>query len=573
MKKLLRIILMGIIMTSFIPTAFGHGLGGEVHPPVTLDGRDVILSIDISPSVFDPTEPERYISINLKEAKNEAVVEHVTYAFEMIKDGEQIFRKLFHDDLGNLTIKTINDNSNEIKIVGDKSPAIEAWMRTATDPVIMTGPIFNSGGLYEYKVEILAVDSDFKFLDKRMELVGAISLAEHSTYDVVDSKQDTHEVSVISYFDTVNNFKYDSDKISFSMPFDWNQDFEQLSVVHQEVRLAEGFSEFLHTKYEAKVNGILLPATVVTIDDYSLDGRTVHMVLNREDLSQIMEQATQQSDSQMHFEIGAGAGAGFPLQAATPDYRYKVQLSWEPEIINAGEDVTFFLQTNEIFTDKTKKNIEYDLELSQEERQIYKERISGNVNTDKVDRFEYRFSPEDVGTIKLAMSEIEGFPLANVSFLVAVNAPDVSKFPMELQSISESNPDEGQYTVDLTLFPNTLDLGEAEFVMSFYQKDTGLTTGDVTYDFVLIKNGTEIHRKSGIANGGGTFENFVFVEREVGDVTIRVENIGGTDEFVELPVNVTPEFPLGVLIIFAMIITMMIVVSKTKLAKNFQIQI
>ncbi|NNL58289.1 MAG: peptidase, partial [Nitrosopumilus sp.] len=42
--------------------AFGHGLGGETHPPVSLDGRDVTLSIDISPSVFDEDDPERYIT-------------------------------------------------------------------------------------------------------------------------------------------------------------------------------------------------------------------------------------------------------------------------------------------------------------------------------------------------------------------------------------------------------------------------------------------------------------------------------------------------------------------------------
>ncbi|ABX13572.1 hypothetical protein Nmar_1676 [Nitrosopumilus maritimus SCM1] len=572
MKKFLLIFMMGIVASSFVPTAFGHGLGGETHPPVTLDGRDVILSIDISPSVFDVEDPERYITINLKNAKSEAAVEHVTYAFEMIKDGKQIFRKLFHDDLGNLTIKTIYDNSNEIKVIGDKSPAIESWMRTATEPVIMTGPIFDSGGLYEYKVEILTVDSDFNFLDKRMELVGAISLAEHNTFQVTDSKENTHNVNVISYFDSVNNFKFDSNMISFSMPFDWNQDFEQLSVVHQEVRIAPEFSELLHTKYEAKVNDILLPAEVVTIDDYSLDGRTVHMVLNREDLNQIKEHAIQKSDSQMYFELGPGQGDGFPLEAVTPDYRYRVFLSWEPEVITPGEDVTFFVKTDEIFTDKTNKNIEYGIELIQNENTIFNKRVSGSVNTGKTDSFQYNFSPENVGTIKFRISEIEGFSLANVNFLVAINEPENAKFPIVLESVSASNPTNGKYLVDLTWFPNILSLGESEFIMSFYQKDTGLTTGDIAYDFVLIKNGTEIHRKSGLATGGGTFENFVFVEKEAGDVTIRIENIGGTDEYVEIAVNVAPEFPLGVSIILAIILISIVVLSKTKYVTNFQIK-
>ncbi|MBT8173143.1 MAG: PEFG-CTERM sorting domain-containing protein [Nitrosopumilus sp.] len=543
--------------------AFGHGLGGETHPPVSLDGRDVTLSIDISPSVFDKDDPQRYITLNLSESKNQSIVEHVTFALEMTKDGEQIFRRIFHDDSGNLIIKVISDDSDEIKIKGDKSPAIEAWMKTATEPVTMTGNIFNSGGLYEYKVEILTADSDFNFLDKRLELIGAVSLAEHNTYEILDSQGNSNEVNVISYFDTIENFEFDSDKIFFSMPFDWNQDFEQLSVVHEEVRISKEFSEFLHTKYEAKLNGIQLKDTNVTIDDYSVDGRTVHIVLNQKELNEIREQAMQESISQMFFELGPSNDAGLPLEAITPDMRYRVFLSWEPEIIKAGEDVTLFLQTNELFTDKSNKNIEYKVEMSFDGNQIYKEHISGTVNSETPDKIPFNFSPENVGTVKLDMLDIEGNTLSDVSFLVVVNPQEVAKFPIKLESISESNPDDGKYRVDLTWFPNTLELGESEFIMSFYDKDSRMTTGDVSYDFVLVQNGTEIHRKSGIASGGGTFENFVFVEKEVGDVTIRIEKIAGTDEYVEITVNVVPEFGLLALLVLGTAFGIVIIASKT----------
>ena len=543
--------------------AFGHGLGGETHPPVSLDGRDVTLSIDISPSVYDKDDPERYITLNLSESENLSIVEHVTFALEMTKDGEEIFRRIFHDDFGNLIIKVVNDGSDEIKIIGDKSPGIEAWMKTAAEPVIMTGPIFDSGGLYEYKVEILTADSDFNFLDKRLELVGAVSLAEHSTYEVLDSEQNLNEVSVISYFDTINDFEFDTDKITFSMPFDWKQDFEQLSVVHEEVRISKDFSEFLHTKYEAKVNGIQLEDIDVTIDDYSSDGRTVHIVLNREGLKQIQEHAMQESASQMYFELGPSSDVGLPLEAVTPDMRYRVWLSWEPDTIKAGEDVIFFLKTNELFTDKSNKSIEYDVTISSDESEIFKEHFTGSVNTNTPDSFQYKFSPEDVGTVKLDMFDIEGHSLSNANFLVVVNPQDAAKFPIKLESTSKSNPDGGQYRVDLTWFPNTLELGESEFIMSFYDKDTGLTVGDVAYDFVLVQNGTEIHRKSGIANGGGTFENFVFVEGEAGDVTIRIEKIAGTDEYAEITVNVVPEFEFLALMVLGIAFAIVVIASKS----------
>jgi len=566
MKTLHHVSIIFLILSMGFSTtlAFGHGLGGETHPPVSLDGRDVTLSIDISPSVFDKNDPERYITVNLSESKNQSIVEHVTFALEMTKDGEKIFRQLFHDDFGNLIIKVVNDGSDKIKINGDKSPAIDAWMKTATEPVIMTGPIFNSGGLYEYKVEILTADSDFNFLDKRLELVGAISLAEHNTYDVLDSERNTNQVNIMSYFDTINDFEFNSGSISFSMPFDWNQDFEQISVVHQEVIISQGFSEFLHTKYEAKVNGIQLGDVDVTIDDYSSDGRTVHIVLTQKELKQIREQAMQESTSQMYFELGPSNDAGLPLEAVTPDMKYRVWLSWEPKVIRAGENVTFFLKTDELFTDKSNKNIEYNVKISSDENQIYKEHFAGSVNIESPDSFQYNFSSDNIGTVKLDMFDIEGNSLSHVNFLVVVNPQDIAKFPIKLESISELNPDGGKYAVDLTWLPNTLELGKSEFIMSFYHKDTGLTVGDVTYDFVLIQNGTEIHRNSGVANGGETFENFVFVEKEVGDVTIRIEKIAGTDEYVEITVNVVPEFDLLVMLVLVVAFVIVVIVSKTE---------
>lgn len=571
MRNTLRMLLAIIIISSFIPNVFGHGFGGETHPPVSLDGRDVTLSVNISPSVFDANDPERFITIDLTESKSQSLVEHVTFAFEMSKDGEKIFRRIFHDDLGNLVIKVINDNSEEITIKGDKSPAIDAWMRTNTEPVIMTGPIFDSGGLYEYKVEILTADSDFNFLDKRLELVGAISLAEHNTFQILDSKQNSNEVNIISYFDTIENFVFDSNKISFSMPFDWNQDFEQLSVVHQEVRISKDFSEFLHTKYETKVNGVKLKDKDVTIDDYSSDGRTVHIVLNREGLKQIREQAILTSESQIFFELGPSSDIGLPLESITPDMRYRVWLSWEPEIIIAGDDVTFFLKTDELFTDKSNKNIEYDVEISSDDNQIFKEHFAGSVNSETPDSFQYKFSPEYAGTVKLDMFDIEGNSLSDVNFLVVVNPQDQALFPIKLDSVSDYGAKIGKYTIDLTWFPNVLGPGESEFILTFYDKNSGLTVDDVSYDFVIIQNGTEIHRKSGIASSGGTFENFVFVERETGDLTLRVEKIAGTDEYVEIPINVTPEFPLGMSIVLVTIMSLLVIISKTRYIKNFQI--
>ena len=285
--------------------AFGHGLGGETHPPVLIGDRDAVLSIDVSPSMFDPSNPENYVTLRLFDSKEgyEIIIEHVTFILELKKDGERIFRYMFHDEFGNLTFRVISNNLESIDIKGLQEPLLGGWMRNGTESLTLTGPIFSSGGLYEYKVEVLTVDYDNKILDQRIELEGAISLAETIPFEAIDSQNQSHQLQVISYFDTPNNIKFDSSNLTFSMPFDWNQNLEQISVVHQEVRIPQTFDEFLSANYKSYVNGILLSDDIVTVDDYSSDEKTVHMVLNRDMIKQIKDDAVSISNSQIDFRL------------------------------------------------------------------------------------------------------------------------------------------------------------------------------------------------------------------------------------------------------------------------------
>lgn len=554
-----------IFSTVSFPLVFGHGLGGEIHPPVFLEGRDVTLSINISPSIYDPNESEHYITLNLKESKSEAIVEHATFEFELSKDGKQLFKDLFHDDLGNLVIKVLY--SDDLLIKGDKAPGTGAWMRSSTEPVVLSGPVFYSGGLYEYKIRIITMDDDDNMLDlKGAVYSGAVSLAEHNTFEVIDSKKSLHTLNIISYFDTVKSFEYNSEKILFSMPFDWNQNLEQLTVVHEEIQIPPSFSEFLYTKYEAKINGVLLDEDSVTIDDYSSKGRTIHILASKETLQQIREQAMEKSNSVMYFELGPSKEIATPLEGNTPDLRYKIFLSWSPQTIQPGKETTFFLNIQEMFTDKSQKEIEYDVSLSQQEKIIYNKHIYGFVNSADPDQFDFTFTPEDEGTITLDIFDIQGNSLSRANFLVVVEPEESRNFPIRLQSVSNLGSD-GNYNVDLTWFPNTLGLGESEFVITFYDKNSGLPVRGTTYDFVLIRDGKEIHHNSGLASAGGTFENFVFVEGETGDLTLRIEKINGTDEYAEIKINVAPEFSFTAPILLGILICFAVFFSKTKLVK------
>ena len=225
------------------------------------------------------------------------------------------------------------------------------------------------------------------------------------------------------------------------MPFDWNQDLEQLSVVHQEVRIPNTFGEFLSTKYDSYVNGILLPNDVVTIDDYSFDDRTVHMVVNRELIKQLKEENSKTYPSKMDFRLVTSDKVQFPLEFTTPDYSYKVFLSWEPEIIRAGEEVTFFVDFQELFSEKTKKLAEYDLTVIQNDTEIYKRHLTGNVNSDTPNSHTVTFDPKNSGTANLFFSNINGNSLSKGNFIIVIQSSDKSQ---EIE-ISKSNSEIPQW--------------------------------------------------------------------------------------------------------------------------------
>jgi len=412
-----------IFSFSLTPNVFGHGLGGEVLPPVLIENKQTSLSIDITPSIFDDN-PEKFISLRLFDSNTDAIIEHVTFEFELKKDGKQIFKDIFHDELGNLKIKVITDDSNNITIEGDKEPILNGWMKNDFTSLILRGPVFTSGGLYEYTVKILSINSDDNILNNEIMLNGAVSIAQTNLFQITDHANEEKILQVISYFDTIDDFNFESNTIEFSMPFDWNQDLTQLSVIHQEIRVPNTFGDFLSTKYDSTVNDILLPDESVTIDDYSFEDRTIHIVVNQDLIKEIRDEAMQTSDTQMNFQLKPSKNVKFPLEFTTPDLRYKVFLSWEPKIIHAGEEITFFISLEEIFSDKSKKLVEYDLSLIQKNSEIFSKHLVGNVNSEKPNSHKIIFNDDHSGTANFVLSNIDGNSLSKGNFILVIQKPN-----------------------------------------------------------------------------------------------------------------------------------------------------
>lgn len=571
--RLIILVCFLIFIIPFVQTVFGHGFGGETLPPITVGDRNATIYLAIQPDVFDPNTKEESIQVRFFDADTNGVIEHVTYLIELSKGDQRIFKYMFHDDYGSLFLKIKPTNSDKITIQGKNEPVLGGWMRVDDyNPVTLEGPIFTSGGLYNFNIEILTVDSDTKVLEERPTYKGAISVAERTSHDVTGANGNQYDVITTSYYDQLQNFDYNPQErlIHFSMPFDWSeQNIKQVFVLHEELHVPKDMPDLLATKYDVTINGVLIPEKAVIIDDYSEDNRTVHLILRSEDILAIRENAIKTSQDKMEFTFKPSATQKPVLSAGTPGLLYDVTLSWNPDVIESQQSTRFYIDIGENFIpSKEVYPTTFDFVLTQDDKEIFRKKLVAQVNAEpKTNFIDYTFTSSQEGPIKVNIENIGDKFLSSVSFVTVVEPKQkLDTFPITLTSMlldDSGNKIEGNYNVDLTWFSNPLTIDESsEFVITIYDKNTGTQVFQSEYDFILLQNNEEIYRKSGVASAGGSFENFVFKKDNLGGVTLRIENIDKSSEFVEIPLVVTPEFPLTALLVLPLSLIVIILLSK-----------
>ena len=419
----------------FIPlsNAYGHGLGIDTISSVDVQGKSISISVEL-PTYFEKSN-EQQITITATEDETKENAKNVTFLIGLFHQKEMIFRNYFFTDDGVLTIKVKPSETDQIKINGEQDSLLGAWHGTESNPIEITGPIFDSGGLYNFEIEVRTIDEPTNIVENSGTYHADLSLVETTEHMQKDEQGNDVKFRLKSYFDKITNLTYDpaTKEVSFEMPFDWSESqMSHVPVVHEEVHFPKDFTEFLYPSYTGKVNGIDLFKSSVTIDDYSEeDERIVHFVLLQDHIRFLKNQMKKSGEpipDKMIFTLSASDKVEFPLTAYTKSEDYQVDLSWDPIDIQPGEKVNF------IFTIR---------------------------------------------------NGATGEPLRSSD-----------------------------------------------------------------YDFVIIQNGKEIHRATGIAQVGGDFEQYEFGEDQTGPTVIRFENIRNSGQETEFGIVVAPEFgPLAFLVL------------------------
>ena len=426
-------------------SVYGHGLGIDTISSIDVQGKEISISVEM-PMYFENNQEQ--ITITATEDETKETAKNVTFLIGLFHNNEMIFRNYFFAEDGVLPIKiSPKDGFDNFMIHGEQDSILGAYHGTEDNPIEITGPIFTSGGLYTFEIEVRTIDEPTNIIEDSGVYTADLSIVETVSYIQKDAENNDVEFQLKSYFDKISNFEYDPEtkQITFEMPFDWSEkQMSHVPVVHEEIHFPKDFAEFLSPSYSGYANGIELFKSSVTVDDYTEeDERIVHFILLQDHLRFLkneMKKSDEPLPNSIIFTLSTSEETSFPLEAYTKSEDFKMNLSWDPLEIEPG------ISTNFIFTVR-----------------------DGRTNE----------------------------PLRNSD-----------------------------------------------------------------YTFVIIQNGKEIHRTSGIAQIGGEFEKFTFSEEQTGPTIIKFENIRNTGQETEFGMVVVPEF--GTIVMFVLVTSIVAVIFVTR---------
>ena len=421
-KIFLSVFVLGIILSMGITNVFGHGLGSEIMLPVILGSKFVTL--EVSSSQIPDTETREF-SFNLFDLDTGITLKDVTY-FVMVKKGnDQLFEGTYQRDDGILLMRFIPTELKQVS-VEEQDAEIFGSFFGPNKIINAKSNAFDSGGLYTFKVIITTAESYSNIISPAIDYDVGVSIPDRTYHDIDDVNFGQQQLDVITYYDLINDdFNYDPTvkKVSYSMPFDWSKEnIEQTSVMHQEVIVPKTFGDLMVKSLSATINDLPMINNIITIDDFSNEYRTIHLVLSQNELLQISEKLQNPNDK---IEIAImPAYDNLPLSTVTGNGQYRIDLSWEPQNIESGSKTLFMFDIMDIFLIDKLVSVSYDLSIVYDGKKIFeKSGISSDVKT-KQDKIEFLIPDYVTGPITLQFENLGDNELANAFLPVVVNRLD-----------------------------------------------------------------------------------------------------------------------------------------------------
>lgn len=406
----------------FALKAYGDGLASETLPPSLIGKTNVTLSIGSVPFLIDNNHAGTQLNLVLMDANTQQPIPDATLAISAFKGQNAVFGHIFKSDSGNFIMNFYPQQSGNTTF-DEKGGILSGMFGQDSGNYDVKGPVFNSGGLYRFKIEVITMGAYDNQVSKSYS--AGISIPEYDNLTINDPGYGTHQIQIIAYYDQLHDVKYDEAKkfVNFTMPFDWsNQTIGQLTVVHQEIRIPRALGDFVTTKYDAYVNNIKIPDKLISIDDYSMDAyRIVHLILYKSDVQNL--QSEQNNPPQvMNFALRPSADNAFPIIQFTRNAQYKIALSWDPPKITPGTTTQFNFKVMDPYTaNKTVSSIPYDFSVIEGENGAIYHQVGRTSGSDMGDNISVPFPSNYTGSVTIAFENLNDSSFASTEFPATVS--------------------------------------------------------------------------------------------------------------------------------------------------------
>jgi hypothetical protein len=324
----------------------------------------------------DASRNDAYILFRLYDANNNETIKFTTFFISVEKGvGEDAVTimppTLFHTESGLLRLK-VEPAEGELQIFGTQEQFLNAWVADPGGTVNIKGPLFLEGGIYHIRVEIFGIDSIRNiFPDVDIPKFDSwLSVGDVFT-DNIEYRGQSYNTTIISYYDRVRDFNFDSskEKFTWSMPFDWNVSrLESTNIfVHEEVRIPKSLAGIGDaSSFAATVSGNPISGRMLAVDPYSSQqALTLHYLINKNDIINIASKVSD-GTSEMTFTLAPSTGQNAQTtgEMLTDTGNINVIAEWAPSQLNANTESTLRLSFSDGFSgERIADDVNYNLRI------------------------------------------------------------------------------------------------------------------------------------------------------------------------------------------------------------------
>jgi len=353
-----------------IQDALADGLFEENLPPASVGDREASLYTKINPPVLtSDSKKNAFFELRLFDAKTDETIQHVSYFITVEKDGQLLMRDLFHSHQGSLKLKINPSNSKTVSVFGSTEPFLGGWT-SETGDITINGPLLLEGGLYHFSIEIFGIDYDRNIFkpENAPRFDSWLSVGDVYRDDLSDEGK-KYNVTVISYYDRIQDFKYNPDEsnMSWIMPFNWDLERIQKNniFVHEEIKLPKTFTKFSEANsFKALVNGNPLIGRSIALDPFTEEKNfIVHLLLNKADIIKIAQKLNNTNDKIMTFNLSPAQQKLVETTSEVVSDRggILVQFTWMDKIVS-NQDTNLQLRFSDaLSTEEINGDIKYDI--------------------------------------------------------------------------------------------------------------------------------------------------------------------------------------------------------------------